>query len=107
MIATFYNNGAEFSRGRLGAPVDDVTTYSLTILTPLAANDVIEVRVSFATNEGYIESDQVTFLGLLYTMILIDSGPNERRIALAVTHGTKATTAEHPSRPTWCSASTS
>jgi hypothetical protein len=65
VIATFYKNGAELGRGRAvsGAPVDDVTTYNLTVLTPLAANDVIDVRVNFATNDGYIESDQSHFWG--------------------------------------------
>jgi hypothetical protein len=65
VIATFYKNGAELGRGRAvsGAPVDDVTTYNLTVLTPLAANDVIDVRVHFATNDGYIESDQSHFWG--------------------------------------------
>lgn len=65
VIATFYKNGAELGRGRAvsGAPVDDVTTYNLTLLTPLAANDVIDVRVNFATNDGYIESDQSHFWG--------------------------------------------
>lgn len=65
MIATFYKNGAELGRGRAvsGAPVDDVTTYNLTVLTPLALNDVIDVRVNFATNDGYIESDQSHFWG--------------------------------------------
>jgi hypothetical protein len=64
-IAAFYKNGAELGRGRAvsGAPVDDVTTYNLTVLTPLAANDVIDVRVHFATNDGYIESDQSHFWG--------------------------------------------
>ena len=65
VIATFYKNGAELGRGRAvsGAPVDDVTTYNLTVLTPLDANDVIDVRVHFATNDGYIESDQSHFWG--------------------------------------------
>jgi hypothetical protein len=65
VIATFYKNGAELGRGRAvsGAPVDDVTTYNLTVLTPLAANDVIDVRIHFATNDGYIESDQSHFWG--------------------------------------------
>ncbi len=65
VIATFYKNGAELGRGRAvsGAPVDDVTTYNLTIPTPLAANDVVDVRVNFATNDGYIESDQSHFWG--------------------------------------------
>jgi len=65
VIATFYKNGAELGRGRAvsGAPVDDVTTYNLTVLTPLALNDVIDVRVNFATNDGYIESDQSHFWG--------------------------------------------
>lgn len=65
VIATFYKNGTEVGRGRAisGAPVDDVTTYNLTILSPLAANDVIDVRVHFATNDGYIESDQSHFWG--------------------------------------------
>jgi hypothetical protein len=65
LIATFYKNGAELGRARAvsSAPVDDVTTYNLTVLTPLAANDVIDVRVNFATNDGYIESDQSHFWG--------------------------------------------
>ncbi len=65
VIATFYKNGAELGRGRVvsGAPVDDVTTYNLTVLTPLAANDAIDVRIHFATNDGYIESDQSHFWG--------------------------------------------
>jgi hypothetical protein len=65
VIATFYKNGAELGRGRAvsGAPVDDVTTYNLTVLTPLAANDAIDVRIHFATNDGYIESDQSHFWG--------------------------------------------
>jgi hypothetical protein len=48
-------NGAELGRGRsvFGAPAGDVTTYNLTVLTPLAAGDVIDVRVNFATNDGY------------------------------------------------------
>ncbi len=65
VVATFYKNGAELGRGRAasGAPVDDVTTYNLSVLTPLAANDVIDVRVNFATNDGYVESDQSHFWG--------------------------------------------
>jgi len=65
VIATFCKNGAELGRGRAvsGAPLDDVTTYNLTVLTPLAANDVIDVRVNFATNDGYVESDQSHFWG--------------------------------------------
>lgn len=65
VVATFYKNGAELGRGRAvsGAPVDDVTTYNLSILTPLVANDVIDVRVHFATNDGYIEADQSHFWG--------------------------------------------
>jgi hypothetical protein len=65
VIATFHKNGAELGRGRAisGAPVDDVTTYNLTVLTPLVANDVIDVRVNLATNDGYIESDQSHFWG--------------------------------------------
>ena len=65
VIATFYKNGAELGRGRAvsGAPTDDVTTYNLTVLTPLAANDVVDVRVNFATNDGYIESDHSHFWG--------------------------------------------
>jgi hypothetical protein len=35
----------------------------LTVLTPLVANDVIDVRVNFANNDGYIESDQSHFWG--------------------------------------------
>jgi hypothetical protein len=37
--AAFYKNGAEVGRGRAvsGAPGDDVTTYNLTVFTPLAA----------------------------------------------------------------------
>lgn len=65
VVATFYKNGAELGRGRAisGAPADDVTTYNLTVLTPMAANDVIDVRVNFATNDGYIESDHSHFWG--------------------------------------------
>jgi hypothetical protein len=65
VIATFYKNGAELGRGRVvsGAPVDDVTTFNLSALTPLAQDDVIDVRVNFATNDGYIESDQSHFWG--------------------------------------------
>jgi hypothetical protein len=33
------------------------------VLTPLAANDVSDVRVNFATNDGYIESDQSNYWG--------------------------------------------
>lgn len=64
VIATFYKNGAELGRGRAvsGAPADDVT-YNLTVLTPLAQDDVVDVRVNFATNDGYIESDQSHFWG--------------------------------------------
>jgi hypothetical protein len=66
VIARFYKNGAELGRGRAvsGAPVEDVTTYNLAILTSLAANDVIDMRVNFATNDGYIESDQSCFWGI-------------------------------------------
>lgn len=65
VIATFYKNGAELGRGRAvsGAPVEDVTTYNLTLLAPLAQNDVIDVRVHFATNDGYVEADQSAFWG--------------------------------------------
>lgn len=65
VIATFYKGGSELGRGRAisGAPVNDVTTYNLAILTPLATNDVIDVRVNFATNDGYIESDHSHFWG--------------------------------------------
>lgn len=65
VIAAVYKNGAELGRGRAmsGAPADDVTTYNLTVLTPLAANDVLDVRVNFATNDGYVESDQSHFWG--------------------------------------------
>jgi hypothetical protein len=31
--------------------------------TRAASNDVIDVRVNFATNDGYIESDQSHFWG--------------------------------------------
>lgn len=60
VIAAFFKNGAELGRGRAisGAPVDDVTTWNLTVLTALAANDVIDVRVIFATNDGYVKADQ-------------------------------------------------
>ena len=34
-----------------------------TVLTPLAANDLIDVRVTFATNDGYVEADQSHFWG--------------------------------------------
>ncbi len=65
VIAAFHKNGTELERGRAvsGAPIDDVTTYNLSVLTPLAANDVIDVRVHFATNDGYIEADQSHFWG--------------------------------------------
>jgi hypothetical protein len=65
VIAAFYKNGSELGRGRAvsGAPVDDVTTYNLAVLTPLAASDQIDVRVNFATNDGYIEADQSHFWG--------------------------------------------
>lgn len=65
VIATFYKNGTELGRGRAlsGAPVDDVTSYNLTVVTPLAANDVIDVCVNFATNDGYFESNQSHFWG--------------------------------------------
>lgn len=38
-------------------------TYNLSVLMPLAYGDVIDVRVNFATNEGYIEADQSHFWG--------------------------------------------
>lgn len=65
VIAAFYKNGAEIGRGRAvsGAPVDDVTTFNLTVLMPAAASDAIDVRVNFATNDGYIEADQSHFWG--------------------------------------------
>jgi hypothetical protein len=65
VIAALYKNGAELGRGRAvsGAPVDDVTTYNVAVLTPLAASDAIDVRVNFATNDGYIEADQSHFWG--------------------------------------------
>lgn len=65
VIAAFYKNGAELGRGRAvsGAPVDDVTIFNLTVLTPLAASDAIDVRVNFAINDGYIEADQSHFWG--------------------------------------------
>lgn len=65
VIAAFFKNGAELGRGRAisGAPVDDVTTFNLTVLTPLAASDVIDVRVNFATNDGYVKADQSHFWG--------------------------------------------
>jgi hypothetical protein len=47
----------------LGVPVDDVTAYNLTLLVPLAANDVIDTRVNFVTNDGYVESEQSHFWG--------------------------------------------
>ncbi|MGI8524628.1 MAG: DUF2793 domain-containing protein [Pseudolabrys sp.] len=65
VTVAFYKNGAELGRGRAvsGAPVDDVTTWNLTVLTSLAASDVIDVRVNFATNDGYVEADQSHFWG--------------------------------------------
>jgi hypothetical protein len=65
VIAAFYKNGAELGRGRVvsGAPADDVTTFNLTVLAALAVNDQIDVRVNFATNDGYIEADQSHFWG--------------------------------------------
>jgi hypothetical protein len=65
VIVALYKNGAELGRGRAvsGAPADDVTTYNLTVLTSLAASDQIDVRVNFATNDGYIEADQSHFWG--------------------------------------------
>jgi hypothetical protein len=64
-VAAFFKNGVELGRGRAvsGAPVDDVTTFNLSVLTPLAANDAIDVRVQFTTNDGYIGSDQSHFWG--------------------------------------------
>lgn len=65
VIAAFYKNGVELGRGRAvsGAPVDDVTTYNLSVLTALAAGDVIDVRVTFETNDGYIKAAQSHFWG--------------------------------------------
>lgn len=65
VISAFFKNGAELGRSRAisGAPVDDVTTFNLTVLTPLAASDVIDVRVNFATNDGYVKADQSHFWG--------------------------------------------
>lgn len=65
VVATFYKNNAELGRGRAasGAPVDDVTTYNLAVLVPLAAGDVIDVRVTFTTNDGYIKAAQSHFWG--------------------------------------------
>lgn len=64
-VAAFYKNGAELGRGRAvsGAPVDDVTTYNLSILTALAAGDVVDVRVGFTGNDGYVKADQSHFWG--------------------------------------------
>lgn len=61
----FYKNGSELGRGRAvsGAPVDGVTTYHLTVLTALAQDDVIDVRVRFDTNDGYVSADQSQFFG--------------------------------------------
>jgi hypothetical protein len=82
-IATFYKNGAELGRGRAvsGALVDDVKTYNLTVFTPLAANDVIDVRVHFATNDGYIESDQSHFRG---HYVACRERPLARRLSLVL-----------------------
>ncbi len=65
VVVAFYKNGTELGRGRAvsGAPVDDVTTYNLSALTALAAGDVIDVRVTFTTNDGYIKADQSHFWG--------------------------------------------
>lgn len=65
VVATFFKNGAELGRGRAvsGAPVDDVTTYNLSAMVPLAQGDVIDVRVSFTTNDGYIKAGQSHFWG--------------------------------------------
>ena len=65
VIAAFYKNGAELGRGRAvsGTPVDDVTTCNLTVLAALAAGDVIDVRVSFTGNDGYIKASQSQFWG--------------------------------------------
>ena len=61
----FYKNGAELGRGRAvsGAPVDGVTTYNLAGLAALAEDDVIDVRVRFETNDGYVAADQSHFWG--------------------------------------------
>jgi len=65
VIAAFYKNGAELGRGRAvsGAPVDGVTTYNLAVLAPCAKDDVIDVRVHFAVNDGYVSADQSQFWG--------------------------------------------
>jgi hypothetical protein len=65
VIAAFFKNGAELGRGRAisGAPIDDLTTFNLTVLMPLAASDVIDVRVNLATNDGYVKADQSHFWG--------------------------------------------
>lgn len=65
VVATFFKNGVELGRGRAvsGAPVDDVTTYNLSVIVPLSAGDVIDVRVTFTTNDGYIKAAQSHFWG--------------------------------------------
>ncbi len=65
VIAAFHKNGAELGRGRAvsGAPVDNVTTFNLAVLTPLTANDAVDVRVHFVTDDGYIEADHSHFWG--------------------------------------------
>ena len=65
VIVAFYKNGAELGRGRAasGAPVDGVTAYNLAVLVPCAEDDVIDVRVRFDTNDGYVSADQSQFWG--------------------------------------------
>lgn len=65
VIAAFFKNGSELERGRSvsGAPLDDVTTYNLATLAALSAGDVIDVRVSFSGNDGYIKAEQSQFWG--------------------------------------------
>jgi hypothetical protein len=65
VIVAFYRNGVELGRGRAvsGAPVDDVTTYNLAVLTPLATGDAIDVRVRFESHDGYVSADQSQFWG--------------------------------------------
>jgi hypothetical protein len=40
-----------------------VTTYNLTALAALAANDAVDVRIRFETNDGYVAADQSHFWG--------------------------------------------
>ncbi len=69
VAARFFRNGAVLGYGSAGAgpPVARNTLCNLTVLTPLTADDAIDVRVLLLTNGAYVQDTDAAFWGYRVT----------------------------------------